>query len=78
MVELLEELNSISTWKASNIQHAIEDILSKHEVGFGKVGLPLRIALTGSTNSPSIDKTAEVLGQTVVIERIEKAIKQFS
>jgi glutamyl-tRNA synthetase len=78
LVELLEELNSISTWKASNIQHAIEDILSKHEVGFGKVGLPLRIALTGSTNSPSIDKTAEVLGQTVVIERIEKAIKQFS
>ena len=76
--ELLEELKGISTWQASDIQNIIEKILAKHEVGFGKIGLPLRIALTGSTNSPSIDKMAEVLGQSVVIERMEKAIKEFS
>jgi len=76
--ELLEELKNISTWQASDVQNTIEKILSKHEVGFGKIGLPLRIALTGSTNSPSIDKMAEVLGQSVVVERIEKAIKEFS
>ena len=76
--ELLEKLKDISTWQASDIQSTIEKILSKHEVGFGKIGLPLRIALTGSTNSPSIDKMAEVLGQSVVIKRIEKAINEFS
>ena len=78
LTELLEELKNIASWKSHDIQLSIEQILSKHEIGFGKIGLPLRIALTGSTNSPSIDKTAEVLGRKVVIERIDKAIKVFS
>ena len=78
LTELLVELKNIPSWKSHDIQLSIEQILSKHEVGFGKIGLPLRIALTGSTNSPSIDKTAEVLGRKVVIERIDKAIKVFS
>ena len=76
--ELLVELKNLTSWKASDIQSSIESLLSKHEIGFGKIGLPLRIALTGSTNSPSIDKTVEVLGQKIVVERIEKAIKEFS
>jgi glutamyl-tRNA synthetase len=78
LTELLAELKSIATWKSHDIQLSIEKILSKHKIGFGKIGLPLRIALTGSTNSPSIDKTVEVLGQKIVFERIEKAIKVFS
>ena len=78
LTELLAELKSIDAWKSHDIQLSIEKILSKHEIGFGKIGLPLRIALTGSTNSPPIDKTVEVLGQKIVFERIEKAIKVFS
>jgi glutamyl-tRNA synthetase len=78
LTELLVELKNIATWKSHDVQLSIEKILSKHEIGFGKIGLPLRIALTGSTNSPSIDKTVEVLGKKVVVERIEKAIKVFS
>jgi glutamyl-tRNA synthetase len=78
LTELLVELKNIATWKSHDVQLSIEKILSKHEIGFGKIGLPLRIALTGSTNSPSIDKTVEVLGRKVVVERIEKAIKVFS
>ena len=78
LTELVAELKNIALWKSHDIQQCIEQILSNHEVGFGKIGLPLRIALTGSTNSPSIDKTAEILGRKVVIERIEKAIKVFS
>ena len=76
--EVLLEFEGSESWKASDVQEIIEKVLSKHELGFGKIGLPLRVALTGSINSPSIDRTAEVLGQKVVVERIQKAIKEFS
>jgi glutamyl-tRNA synthetase len=76
--EVLSKFESSKSWEASDIQEIIEKVLSKHELGFGKIGLPLRVALTGSINSPSIDRTAEVLGQKVVVERIQKAIKEFS
>jgi glutamyl-tRNA synthetase len=76
--EVLSEFEGSKSWKASDVQEIIEKVLSKHKLGFGKIGLPLRVALTGSINSPSIDRMAEVLGRKVVVERIRKAIKEFS
>jgi glutamyl-tRNA synthetase len=69
---------ALETWTASNVQNLIQEVVDEFDVGFGKVGLPLRLALTGSTNSPSIDLTAELLGKEKVAARIEKAVNNFS
>ena len=69
---------ALETWTASNVQNLIQEVVDEFDVGFGKVGLPLRLALTGSTNSPSIDLTAELLGKEKVAARIEKAVNYFS
>ena len=43
-------------------------------VGMGKVGMPLRVAATGSGNSPSLDVTLNLLSQDKIVERINKAL----
>ena len=51
--------------------------VDEQEIGFAKIGIPLRLSLTGSLNSPSIDKVTELLGKEEVIERIDFALKNF-
>lgn len=77
--EVLQELKqgyeALEDWRASAIHQVIENTVEKLEVGFGKVGQPLRLAVTGTGNSPSIDITLELLGKEKTIQRIDKALK---
>ena len=49
----------------------------KLEIGMGKVGQPLRIALTGTATSPGIGDTLCLVGKQRALSRIEKAIEHF-
>ena len=40
----------------------------------GKIAQPLRVALTGSAVSPSIDKTLWLVGRERSLERISRAL----
>ncbi len=71
---LLNKLEILGSWKAENIKTIINDICSELAVGFGKVGQPFRLALSGDGISPSIDITAELVGQKTTLARIKKAI----
>ena len=50
-------------------------IRSYYEIGLGKLAQPLRVALTGSAASPSIDKTLWLVGRERSLARIEKALE---
>jgi glutamyl-tRNA synthetase len=41
----------------------------------GKIAQPLRVALTGTAVSPSIDKTLWLLGRERSLERIRRALE---
>ncbi|NVK24101.1 MAG: glutamate--tRNA ligase [Gammaproteobacteria bacterium] len=69
-----EKLAQLSEWSEENIQAAINDTAEELEVGMGKVGMPLRVATTGSGNSPSLDVTLVHLAQEKVVERIDNAL----
>jgi glutamyl-tRNA synthetase len=45
------------------------------EVGMGKIAQPLRVALTGSAVSPSIDKTLWLTGRDRSLMRIRRALE---
>jgi glutamyl-tRNA synthetase len=68
-------LLALTEWTAENIQTAINETAETLEVGMGKVGMPLRVATTGSGNSPSLDVTLVLLEQTQVGQRIDKALE---
>ncbi|MBZ2164332.1 glutamate--tRNA ligase [Alteromonas stellipolaris] len=69
-----EKLMAIEAWEPENIQAAINTTAEELEVGMGKVGMPLRVATTGSGNSPSLDVTLNLLSKEKVGERIDKAL----
>ena len=64
-----------SEWNQESISEALKAVCEKHEIGFGKIGQPIRIAVTGGTQSPSIDQTLILLDQSIVVDRIEAAIE---
>jgi glutamyl-tRNA synthetase len=64
-----------TTWTKENIHEAIENICKKHEIGFGKIGQPLRVAVTGNTISPSIDVTLALLEKEIAMIRLRTAIE---
>ncbi|KDZ27825.1 glutamate--tRNA ligase, partial [Escherichia coli 3-020-07_S1_C3] len=50
-----DKLAAITDWTAENVHHAIQATADELEVGMGKVGMPLRVAVTGAGQSPALD-----------------------
>jgi len=77
-VEVLQSLKTayevLDDWRAEAIHQVVESTVEKLEVGFGKVGQPLRLAVTGHGKSPSIDVTLELLGKEKTLARLQQAI----
>lgn len=81
-VEILKDslvaLQALESWDAQSIDKALEQVAAAHEVGMGKVGQPLRLAMTGTPTSPGIGDTMELVGRERTFKRIEDAIAAFS
>ena len=61
-------------WKPEAIHQVIEQVAAKLELGMGKIAQPLRVALTGTQVSPSIDHTIYLAGRSDALKRIDYAI----
>ena len=55
--------------------HLMEEVVAEKEIGFGKIGQPLRIALIGKLSGPGLDAVMAIIGKDETLSRIEKAIK---
>ena len=58
----------------SDYHHIMESVVNEMEIGFGKIGQPLRVALLGKMGGPNIDVIMAVLGQDETMLRIANAI----
>lgn len=65
---------SDSDWNAQNVHNAIQETADVLALGMGKVGMPLRVAVTGAGQSPALDVTVEAIGRSRSVARIEKAL----
>jgi len=74
LVELKDGLSSISDFTIEEIEKLFHSIIEKHDVKLGKLAQPVRVALTGGTQSPGIFEVIDVLGQEKTVKRLEKAI----
>lgn len=57
-------------WTTEAIHHAIEQAVTGNGLKFPKVAMPLRLILTGGTQSPSIDQVMRVLGKEETLARL--------
>ena len=72
--DIKEKLIVIQEWNAQSIQQCIQNYVEESALKLGKIAPPIRVAVCGSANSPSIDATLELIGKETVITRIEAAI----
>ncbi|QOP46558.1 glutamate--tRNA ligase [Sulfurimonas paralvinellae] len=68
----LEEANELHL--PSDYHHIMEKVVEEMEIGFGKIGQPLRVALLGKLSGPGLDVVMSVLGKDETLDRIAKAI----
>ena len=70
-------LDNIDDWNESSIDAALKEYQSLNELSVPAVNQPIRIALTGSTKSPSLGLTLVIFGKKKSIERIDKLLNTF-
>jgi glutamyl-tRNA synthetase len=71
---LLTRLSQLERWQRESIHEVITAVTEDLGIGMGKVGQPLRVAVTGGSFSPPIDQTVELLGKEVSLARVARAI----
>ncbi|WP_106793697.1 glutamate--tRNA ligase [Aquimarina sp. Aq78] len=76
MHELTRILNDISDFSESNVSTTVKGWITGKEIGFGKIMMPLRIALVGSLQGPDVFQIASMIGKKETIRRIENAIEK--
>ncbi len=75
-VDKIEELD-IEDFKAKKLKDKIKEVIEAHDVGFGKLMMPLRLAVTGMGYGPDLTPTLELLGKETTIRRINRAIEKL-
>ena len=74
---LKKKFEELKDWEQIYIKEVMDKVVADFEIGFGKIGLPLRLALTTSVNSPSIDVVCQLLGKNITLKRIEKFLNRI-
>lgn len=69
----IAKLEALPEWKGEDIHKVIGEVAEEMELGMGKVGMPVRIAVTGRGQSPGIDVTLELVGKERTLARMKKA-----
>ena len=70
-------LLSIDEWSENNIDNALKNYQNENDCPVPKVNQPIRIALTGSTKSPSLGLTLAIFGKNEALKRINNLIDRI-
>ena len=70
----LVKVEALEEWTTENLHNVIAQVCEELELGMGKVGMPLRVAVTGQGQSPSVDAVMQLIGKERVVARIKMAL----
>jgi glutamyl-tRNA synthetase len=71
----LSKIEALDSWTTENLHGVIAQVCEELEIGMGKIGMPLRVAVTGGGQSPSVDVVMQLIGKERVVARIKMAIE---
>ena len=81
-LKILKDLSgillSIDEWNENNIDTVLKNYQNENNCPVPKVNQPIRIALTGSTKSPSLGLTLTIFGKNEALKRIDNLINYKS
>jgi len=75
-LQMLRELfGALKPWVRESIHDLISASAEALDVKMGSIAQPLRVAVSGTSISPPIDLTLEILGQDKTLARMDRAIR---
>jgi glutamyl-tRNA synthetase len=69
--QLRERFASVA-WQRAELNNAIKDVVKSSGVKMPQLAMPLRLMVTGRTQTPSIDAVLELLGRETVMQRLAR------
>ncbi|WP_179375475.1 glutamate--tRNA ligase [Winogradskyella wichelsiae] len=76
--KVIELVNNTEDFTVENLQTNIKGWITDNEIGFGKVMMPLRLALVGALQGPDVFDIMYMIGKAETVKRIENLIKSIS
>ena len=73
-----ERLAALDAWSVDAVHGALQATAEALGVGLGKIAQPLRVAITGTQVSPSIDHTVLLAGRGEALARIDAALAKIA
>ncbi len=61
-------------WSVAEISRCMKETVAKWQVKMPQLAMPLRVAVCGVVNTPSIDQVLHLIGKDAVIRRIRAAL----
>jgi len=72
---LREKLAVLEPFSKESIENMLRSLAAEKQVGLGEIAQPLRVAICGSTISPPIFDSVEILGRGSTLCRIDNTVK---
>ncbi|MEM5565662.1 glutamate--tRNA ligase [Psychroserpens sp. AS72] len=76
LTKVKELVNSVEDFTVENLQTTVKGWITSNEIGFGKVMMPLRLALVGALQGPDVFDIIYMIGKAETLKRIDHLISQ--
>jgi glutamyl-tRNA synthetase len=76
MQQLREKLAG-AAWEKQVLGAVLKEVLAANSLKMPKLAIPLRVMLTGETQTPSIDAVLELIGRDEVLKRMDAELARF-
>jgi glutamyl-tRNA synthetase len=64
-------------WDGVTLANTLKTVAAEQGLKFPQLAMPLRLCLTGSTQTPSVDALLQVLGAELVLTRLQTLLANY-
>ncbi len=73
--EFAKKLQEKEPQSKEEFHKVLEDFVNEKAIGFGKIGMPLRVALIGNLSGPGLDEAMAIIGKEKTLQRIQNLLQ---
>ncbi|WP_223550055.1 glutamate--tRNA ligase [Aestuariivivens sp. NBU2969] len=77
MGQIVKIINAMDEFSAKNLQITVKSWITSNDIGFGKVMMPLRLALVGALQGPDVFDIMYMIGKTETVSRIKAMVSKL-
>ena len=76
IVDLRERLTG-AAWTREALAALLKAVVAERKLKFPRLAMPLRVMVTGETQTPSVDAVLELIGRDEVLARMDRQLRAF-